>query len=65
MTNAESPQSEAAQAGTQSEALSNLMHEERRFEPPADLAANANVKADAYERPRPTSRGSGPSRPSG
>jgi acetyl-CoA synthetase len=32
----------------QSETLSNLMHEERRFEPPADLAANANVKADAY-----------------
>ncbi|TCC58324.1 acetate--CoA ligase [Kribbella pittospori] len=26
------------------------MHEERRFEPPADLAANANVKADAYDR---------------
>ena len=32
----------------QSDALSNLMHEERRFEPPAELAANANVKADAY-----------------
>ncbi|GAA3574556.1 acetate--CoA ligase [Kribbella ginsengisoli] len=31
-----------------SDALSNLMHEERRFEPPAELAANANVKADAY-----------------
>jgi acetyl-CoA synthetase len=31
------------------ETLSNLMHEERRFEPPADLAAEANVKADAYE----------------
>ena len=31
------------------ETLSNLMHEDRRFEPPADLAANANVKADAYE----------------
>ncbi|WUJ75832.1 acetate--CoA ligase [Kribbella soli] len=26
------------------------MHEERRFEPPAELAANANLKADAYER---------------
>ncbi|WP_209700011.1 acetate--CoA ligase [Kribbella aluminosa] len=26
------------------------MHEERRFEPPADLAANANLKADAYEQ---------------
>ena len=33
----------------QSETLANLSHEERRFEPPADLAANANVKADAYE----------------
>ena len=30
------------------ETLSNLLHEERRFEPPAELAANANVKADAY-----------------
>ncbi len=29
-------------------ALSNLLHETRRFEPPADLAAAANVKADAY-----------------
>ena len=31
------------------ETLSNLLHENRRFEPPADLAANANVKADAYD----------------
>jgi acetyl-CoA synthetase len=31
------------------ETLSNLMREERRFEPPADFAANANLKADAYE----------------
>ncbi len=30
-------------------ALSNLLHEERRFEPPAELAAHANVKADAYD----------------
>src|SRR4029450_597276 len=30
--------------------LSNLLHEERRFEPPADLAETANVKADVYER---------------
>jgi acetyl-CoA synthetase len=30
--------------------LSNLMHEERRFEPPAELAAHANLKADAYDR---------------
>ncbi len=33
-----------------SETLSNLSHEERRFPPPADFAAAANVKADAYER---------------
>jgi acetyl-CoA synthetase len=32
-----------------SETLSNLSHEERRFEPPVELAANANVKAAAYE----------------
>jgi acetyl-CoA synthetase len=30
------------------EALSNLLHEDRRFPPPADLAANANVTADTY-----------------
>jgi acetyl-CoA synthetase len=29
-------------------ALSNLLHEERRFAPPAELAAAANVTADAY-----------------
>jgi acetyl-CoA synthetase len=33
-----------------SETLENLLQETRRFEPPADLAADANVKADAYER---------------
>ncbi|GAB2871003.1 acetate--CoA ligase [Myroides odoratimimus subsp. xuanwuensis] len=32
------------------ETLSNLMHEERRFEPPAELAASANVTAEAYDR---------------
>ena len=32
------------------ETLSNLLHEERRFEPPADLAAAANVKEEAYDR---------------
>ena len=32
------------------ETLSNLSREERRFDPPADLAADANVKEDAYER---------------
>ncbi|GAA1843269.1 acetate--CoA ligase [Actinomadura bangladeshensis] len=30
--------------------LSNLLQETRRFAPPADLAADANVKADAYEQ---------------
>ncbi len=33
-----------------SETLSNLSKEERRFEPPAELAADANVKAEAYDR---------------
>ncbi len=32
------------------ENLSNLMHENRRFEPPAELAAEANVKEEAYAR---------------
>ena len=32
------------------ETLSNLSTEKRRFEPPAELAANANVKEEAYER---------------
>jgi acetyl-CoA synthetase len=32
------------------ETLSNLMHEERRFEPPAQLAEHANLTAEAYER---------------
>ena len=31
------------------ESLANLLKEERRFEPPADLAASANVTAEAYE----------------
>jgi acetyl-CoA synthetase len=31
------------------ETLSNLLHENRRFEPPEDLAASANVTADAYD----------------
>jgi acetyl-CoA synthetase len=30
--------------------LSNLLHEERRFPPPANLAAEANVKEEAYAR---------------
>ncbi|MET8000609.1 acetate--CoA ligase [Nonomuraea glycinis] len=34
--------------GNEPQALSNLLHENRRFAPPADLAAAANVTADAY-----------------
>jgi acetyl-CoA synthetase len=30
------------------EALDNLLHEDRHFPPPADLAANANVTAETY-----------------
>ena len=33
----------------QHETLANLLSETRRFDPPADLAAAANVKADAYD----------------
>ena len=48
------------------ETLSNLLKEDRRFEPPADLAENANLKEEAYERAGGGPRGrSGPSRPSG
>jgi acetyl-CoA synthetase len=32
------------------ETLSNLLHETRHFDPPPELAAAANVQADAYER---------------
>jgi acetyl-CoA synthetase len=31
------------------EALSNLLHEDRRFPPPEELAANANVTAETYQ----------------
>ncbi|KAB7847707.1 acetate--CoA ligase [Streptomyces mobaraensis] len=34
------------------ESLANLLKEERRFAPPADLAARANVTAEAYEQAR-------------
>ncbi|MGK5637825.1 acetate--CoA ligase [Streptomyces sp. URMC 126] len=34
------------------ESLANLLKEERRFAPPAGLAAQANVTAEAYERAR-------------
>ncbi len=32
------------------ETLSNLLKEDRRFEPPAEIAASANLTAEAYER---------------
>ena len=32
------------------ETLANLLKEDRRFEPPADLAEHANLTADAYDR---------------
>lgn len=32
------------------ETLSNLLKEDRRFEPPADLAAHANLTEEAYDR---------------
>jgi acetyl-CoA synthetase len=35
-----------------SETLANLLSETRQFPPPAELAANANVKQDAYEAAR-------------
>jgi acetyl-CoA synthetase len=34
------------------ETLSNLLREDRRFEPPADIAKDANLKEEAYERAR-------------
>ena len=37
-------------ARQKSDALANLANEERRFEPPADLAADANVTEEAYDR---------------
>jgi acetyl-CoA synthetase len=33
-----------------SSTLDNMLHEERRFPPPEELAANANLKVEAYER---------------
>ena len=32
------------------ETLSNLLKEDRRFEPPAEIAEHANLEAEAYER---------------
>jgi acetyl-CoA synthetase len=36
-------------ASGSNETLSNLLHEDRHFEPPAELAADANVDADWYD----------------
>ena len=47
------------------DALDNLLHEDRRFSPPADLAANANVTAATYGEAEADFEASGPSRPSG
>ncbi len=38
-----------SQSDQQGPALENLLSETRQFDPPAELAANANVKADAYD----------------
>ena len=42
-----SPEAQSTEAQS-TEALSNLSHEERRFPPPEELAAHANVTADTY-----------------
>ncbi|MBF9069711.1 acetate--CoA ligase [Streptacidiphilus fuscans] len=48
---AEEPARETA-TGAAQETLSNLLHEGRRFAPPAALAEAANVRADAYQAAR-------------
>ena len=49
--NADAAAGSGAQGSQGSDAgLSNLLHEERRFEPPRELAEHANVGAEAYER---------------
>ncbi|WP_329088915.1 MULTISPECIES: acetate--CoA ligase [unclassified Streptosporangium] len=42
------PENPGSESRETQETLSNLLHETRRFAPPADLAAAANVTADAY-----------------
>ncbi|WP_030163475.1 acetate--CoA ligase [Spirillospora albida] len=41
--------SQSHETSQSQETLSNLLQETRRFEPPAELAASANVKAGTYE----------------
>ncbi|MEU8377921.1 acetate--CoA ligase [Streptosporangium sp. NPDC048865] len=43
------PETPGSESRETQETLSNLLHETRRFAPPADLAAAANVTADAYQ----------------
>ncbi|WP_433249643.1 acetate--CoA ligase [Streptosporangium sp. CA-135522] len=43
------PETPGSESRETQETLSNLLHETRRFAPPADLAAAANVTADAYD----------------
>ncbi|MDP9863599.1 MULTISPECIES: acetate--CoA ligase [Streptosporangium] len=42
------PETPGSESRETQETLSNLLHETRRFAPPADLAAAANVTLDAY-----------------
>ncbi|WP_440067830.1 acetate--CoA ligase [Streptosporangium sp. OZ121] len=42
------PETPGSESRETQETLSNLLHETRRFAPPAELAAAANVTADAY-----------------
>ncbi|MEV4180132.1 acetate--CoA ligase [Streptosporangium canum] len=42
------PETPGSESRETQETLSNLLHETRRFAPPADLAAAANVTAEAY-----------------
>ncbi|MFF5209999.1 acetate--CoA ligase [Streptosporangium sp. NPDC000396] len=42
------PETPGSESRETQETLSNLLHETRRFAPPADLAAAANVSADSY-----------------
>ncbi|MFF3440765.1 acetate--CoA ligase [Streptosporangium sp. NPDC002721] len=43
------PETPGSESRETQETLSNLLNETRRFAPPADLAAAANVTADAYQ----------------
>ena len=44
------------------ETLSNLSHEDRKFPPSEEFAAQANVRPISTPPPPPTTRASGPSR---